>query len=297
MSASDVPVSLKSWFPPVLPVRLATLRVLVGAFGLVYLLAQLPHWWGFAERRARDFQPIGVLSWLDGPFNPTFYRALVILTLIGALLFLIGLWFRLAAPIFAALLTIVLTYTNSGGTITHTDNLWLLHVIVLSLSPAAYALSVDARALATPRSRARTYGWAIRLLCVMCVGVYFVAGIAVLKTAGWAFADGQLLRHEVVVENLVRLELGGSYSSPLTPWLLESSWGFSSLAIAILTLTLGAPLAMAHRYAAMVWATATWIVHVLLWVLFGAPFFYALTFVAFTPFFPVEGLQRALRWR
>lgn len=296
MSADSIfaPRGLRWWFPAVPAERLAMLRVLVGAYSVVYFGVRLPHWLSFAHHPPAQFQPIGVLAGLDSPLHDGLYRALVVATFAGALLFAVGKWYRVIAPLFAALLLVVLTYTNSWGGILHSDNLWLFHVIVLAFAPAADALSLDGRAIQRPRPAHFKYGWAIRLMCWVCVCSYFLAGLAKLKNSGLGFVEGETLRNFVAMDNVRKIELG-SLHSPLAEVLLPYAGAFRFLAGVSLVLELGAPLVMLRARVARVWAVAMWGFHVGVLALMAILFIYPVTFIAFAPFFRTERLIAVVR--
>ncbi len=296
MIETAAPRGLRWWFPEVPAERLAMLRILVGAYSVIYFGARLPYWLSFARHRAVQFRPVGALSSLDAPLEPTIYQTLVLLTLVGSVLFLLGAWYRVVAPVFAGLLFVVLTYANCWGGILHTDNLWLLHVVILALAPAADALSLDARKamdLAPPHFK---YGWAIRLMCWVCVCAYFLAGLAKLKNSGWGFIEGDSLRNFVAMDNVRKIELGSPHS-PLAALFLTYSAAFQVLAVASLALELGAPLVMLSRRAAKLWSIAMWSFHVGVLALMAILFLYPITFIAFAPFFRTERLAQWVRRR
>lgn len=288
-SANVAPRGLRWWFPAVPAERLAALRILVGAYSVVYFGVRLPHWLSFAHHRAVQFQPIGVLASLDSPLDDALYQNLVVLTFAGAILFAIGKWYRVVAPMFAGLLLVVLTYSNSWGGILHSDNLWLLHVIVLAFAPAAEALSLDARAGNRPPGVHFKYGWAIRLMCWVCVCSYFLAGLAKLKNSGLGFIEGETLRNFIAMDNVRKIELG-SLHSPVAALLLPYAGAFQFLAGLSLVLELGAPLVMLQAKVAKVWAFAMWGFHLGVLTLMAILFPYPVTFIAFAPFFRTERL-------
>jgi len=293
MNETLAPKGLRWWFPSVPAERLAMLRVLVGLYSAIYFAVRLPYWLSFARHRKEQFQPIGVLSWLDGPIDPNAYRIIVAATLVVGVLFLVGAWYRIAAPAFGALLLFVLTYANSWGGILHTDNLWLLHVLVLAVAPAANAISVDARGRSTSGPHYR-YGWAIRLMCWVCVCAYFLAGLAKLKNGGVSFVDGETLRNYVALDNVRKIELG-SLHSPFASLLLPYAGFFQGLAVLSLMLELCAPLVMLQAKVAKWWAIAMWGFHIGVLALMAILFPYPVTFIAFAPFFRVERLLERIR--
>lgn len=291
---TSAPRGLGWWFPAVPAERLAALRILVGAYSVVYFGVRLPHWLSFAHHRAVQFQPIGVLAGLDAPLDDMLYQSLVVLTLAGAVLFAVGKWYRVAAPVFGGLLLVVLTYTNCWGGILHSDNLWLFHVIVLAFAPAAEALSLDASG-SGPRTTVHfKYGWAIRLMCWVCVCSYFLAGVAKLKNSGLGFVEGETLRNFVAMDNVRKIELG-SLHSPIAALLLPYASAFQLLAGVSLVLEVGAPLVMLKARVAKVWAFAMWGFHIGVLALMAILFPYPVTFIAFAPFFRTERLVRFVR--
>jgi len=270
------------------------LRILVGTYSVLYFGVRLPYWLSFARHRAVQFRPVGVLSALDAPLDSTAYQALVLLTFVGSVFFLLGFWYRGVAPLFAACLFVVLTYANSWGGILHTDNLWLLHVVILSLAPAADVFSLDARRASVPVSPHFKYGWAIRLMCGVCVCVYFLAALAKLENAGWGFIEGASLRNYVAIDNVRKIELGSPHSA-FAALFLPYPAVFQFLAAGSLALELGAPLVMLNQKAAKLWSIAMWSFHVGVLALMAILFLYPVTFIAFAPFFHTERLAPLLQ--
>ena len=296
MSSSDAPRLLRWWFPTVPAERLGILRVLVGIYSTIYFGVRLPYWLSFSRHRPTQFQPVGVLSFADSPFDPVTYQALVLFTFVGSMFFLCGLWYRAVAPLFAVSLLVVLTYANSWGGLLHTDNLWLLHVVVLACAPAADVLSLDARRARRACPPHFKYGWAVRLMCWVCVCSYFLAGLAKVKNSGWTFVGGDSLRNYVAMDNVRKIELG-SLHSPFAPWVLPYPGPFQFLAFVSLSLELGAPLVILNRRLARLWSVAMWAFHVGVFAIMAILFLYPITFIAFAPFFRTERLAPWLRRR
>jgi hypothetical protein len=270
------------------------LRILVGLYSTVYLGIRLPHILSFAGHRAEQFHPVGLLAWMHEPLEPSVYRLLVVLVFAASFAFVAGLAYRVVAPFFAALLLVVLTYANSWGGILHSDNLWVFHVSVLSLAPAADALSLDARRLDRVPSSHFKYGWPIRLMCWICVFTYFLAGLAKLKNGGLGFIEGESLRNYVALDNVRKIELG-SLHSPLAALVLPFPGLFQALAVVSLVLELAAPLVMLQAKVAKVWSVAMWSFHLGVLALMAILFPYPVTFIAFAPFFRTERLARWFR--
>ena len=281
------------YFSPMPALRLGAARALVGAYALVYLLVRSPHLLRFARYEPAYFAPVGVLSFLDAPLPPGLYRAAVALTVALAAPFALGFAHRWLAPLFACLLLVVLTYTNSFGKILHTDNLLVLHVAILALAPSADALSLDARGEPAPRPHGR-YGWPIRLLCAMTTLAYLLAAVAKLRSSGLAFIDGDTLRNYVAFDNVRKAELG-SVHSPLGAALLGFPGLFAALAALSFGLEIGAPLALASRRMGRVWSVAVWGFHLGVLALMAIGFTYQLSGVAFAAFFDLERLRFVAR--
>lgn len=278
------------WRRPMPATRLATLRVIVGLFGAIYLSIRTPHLLSYALDDVDRFRPVGVIALGGAPILPAVYQALVIATVVFSFAFLAGWRHRVLAPIYAALLWLVLTYSNSWGQIMHTDNLFLLHVVVLALTPSADALSMDAKRKGPPERHVDArYGWPIRLLVSVGALAYLLAGVAKLQNSGFDFVAGETLRNYVGFDNVRKLELG-SVHSPLGAWLLPYPAFFGVLAWVSFVLELGAPFAILGRRIGKLWAVAVWGFHVGVLALMAIGFVYQLTFVAFAPFFDVEKL-------
>ncbi|MEM9195841.1 MAG: HTTM domain-containing protein [Myxococcota bacterium] len=281
--------------------RLAVLRILVGLYGCIYLPIRITHLWSYAGVDPYQFQPVGVVTVLPRPLLPAVVVTLVVLAVLFSFPFLLGFRYRITAPIYAALLLWVLTYSNSFGQILHVDNLFCLHVIALALCPAADAYSLDARrrraAGAPPPEPSGRYGWGIRLMCVLCVFGYFLAAVAKAKNGGLEFVSAENLRNYVAYDTVRKLELG-SITSPVGEALLPFPLVFAGLAYLSLALEWGAPLALFHRKLGIAWAVLIWGFHLGVLVLMAISFTYPLTMVAFAAFFRVEKLAdwKAVRW-
>lgn len=274
--------------------RLATLRALVGTYGVIYLLVRLPHLLSYALTDATRFVPVGPVTLLTAPLPPDAHRALVALALATSVTFVLGYRHRVLAPLHGLLLTWVLSYTNSWGMILHTDNLYLAHVLVLACSPAADTLSLDARGQPPVAPHPR-YGWAPRLMVAVAAATYLLAGVAKLRNGGLHFVEGETLRDLVAYDNARKIELGDAHS-PLGVLLLDHPRFFASMAVGSLLLELGAPLAVFRRIGRF-WAIAMWGFHLGVLLLMAIGFVYPLSFVAFVACFDVERLWLRPRLR
>ncbi|MCA9706834.1 MAG: HTTM domain-containing protein [Myxococcales bacterium] len=287
------------WHAPAPARRLAMLRLLVGGYAVAYLLVRFFHLISVTQMSAKQWKPVGPVVLLDAPLPPGTVVPMVVTTLVLGLAFVAGWRFRLTGPAFAAAFLWVTSYRNSWSMVFHTDNLMVLHVIVLATAPAADALSLDARRRGespddTPHA---WYGWAIRLMCAVTVATYFIAGWSKLHNSGWGWVTSDTLRSYVAYDNLRKVELGAGYSW-LGAGLAQHGWVFPPLAALSLAVELGAPLALLHARLGRVWAVGAWSFHVGVLVLMAIMFHYPVSGVAYTSFFPVERLHdRWQRWR
>ncbi len=275
------------------------LRLLVGGYAVAYLLVRFAHIISVSGMSATQWRPVGPVVVLAAPLP----AALVVISAVAAVLlgvaFVAGWRFRVTGPVFAVLLLWVLSYRNSWSMVFHTENLLVLHVLVLAVAPSADALSLDARRRGvvlddTPHAR---YGWAIRLMGAVTVTTYFIAGWSKLHNAGWEWVTSDTLRVYVAYDNLRKVELGAGYSW-LGTTLAQYGWLFPPMAAVSLGVELGAPLALLHRRIAAVWSALSWSFHVGVLVLMAIMFHYPVSGVAYVSFFRVERLHdRWLRWR
>ena len=160
--------------------------------------------------------------------------------LAAGLAFITGWRFVVAGPVFGVLLLLVTTYRNSWGDVLHTENLLVLHVLVLGLVPAADAWSWDAsRARSTPRSPSTRYGWPVRLVCLLTVLTYVLAGWAKVRNGGAGWVLGETLRNHVAEDNVRKVLLGDTHS-PIGARAVAHGWLFPPLAAMTLVVELGA---------------------------------------------------------
>ena len=281
------------WFQKVPATRLAAVRFLVGGFAAGYVLARLPHFLSYARFNPDLFEPVGVVSLLSAPLPAALVYVLTIATALTGIAFAAGYKFRVIGPLFAALLLWTLTYRNCWRMVFHTDNLLVLHVIILGLAPSADAWSLDARGKAKPDASG-SYGWPLRAMAVVAVVAYVLAGIAKFRwgTVGWL--DGEVLRNLVATDTVRKMLLGSLYS-PVASTMVEWRGAFMVFAVGTVILELGAPLALVGRRAAAAWVIAAigfhWGVQVIMMITFPYPMFG----FAFACMFPVDDWY--MRWR
>lgn len=266
--------------------RLAAFRILTGGFALTYLVVRLPHFLDLTRLDDGRWDPPGVLGPLSAP-PPT----AVVLVVLGATVatgvaYVAGRHFRGTGPAFAVLLLVVLTYRNGWGLVFHTDNLLVLHVLVVGLAPAADAWSLDARDRPEPADDV-TYGFPLRLAAVVTVLTYVVTGVAKLRYAGTDWLAGDTLLHQVAFDNARKKVLGDAWS-PLAATFVGHPGLFGPMGVLTLVVELGAPVALLGRRAAAWWSGAAWVFHAGIVALMWISFPYPLSLVAFAPFFRLE---------
>jgi len=279
----------RSWFSEEAPARrLGVVRILVGLYATVFIVIRSFHWLDVARLPVRRFDPVGVLGSLTGPFSPTVVAALSGATLLAAVAFTLGWRFRIVAPVFATLLLVMTTHGNSWGQILHTENLLVLHVIILAFSPAdaAYALRGSTPFDDTPR---HDYGWALRIMTLVVVIAYVIAGLAKLRNGGFDWLTGDVLRNQVAHDNLRKIVLGDVHS-PIGAWLVQFGWLFPPMAVASVLVELGAPVVLLGGRWKTAWASAAWAFHVGVLILMAILFPYPISGIAFVSMLPAEKL-------
>ena len=278
------------FYAPLGPARLATLRVLTGAFAVSYLIARAPVMASFRGFGADQWKPVGLAHLLSAPLPQALVTLLYLAAIGFGLLFTLGAWFRVSGPAFALLALWVTSYRNSWGMIFHTDNLLVVHLTVLAISDAAAALSLDARERPEPAHAGR-FGWPVRLISAVTVLVYVLAGVAKLKASGAGWLQGEILRNYIAFDALRKSQVGSLYS-PLGAWLVQYAWPFPLIGAGTLALELLGPLALSHPSAARLWVFGVYGFHVGVLLTMAIAFPYPLSGVAFASFFACEGLWR-----
>ena len=271
--------------------RLATLRVVVAGFATAYLLVRAPAFLSIIDNAASRFEPVGVIGLLDEPVDGGVFLLVFGATLVAGAAATIGWRYRLTGPAFALGVLLVTTYRSSWGQILWFEILMLLHLIVIALSPAADAVSLDDRRRGRPDVRAgQRYGWPVLLVSVITVVTYLIAGIAKFRYGGTAWVDGDVLRNHVAF-SAARLEVLGASSSPLAEPFLRTPVVAAVFAVGAVVLELGAPMALFGGRVAAVWAAATWAMHVVIALTMFVVFPYPLVGAAFASFFAVDRLH------
>ena len=275
------------------PERLAAFRVCVGVFTVCYLTLRFPVFWGLADKPPAAFAGVGPLAWADDPFPPGVVRGALVVALLSGAASTIGLRYRLTAPFLAASVLVLTTYRSSWGQLLHFENLVVLHLLILAVSPAADAWSLDARRSGGRRRDPATYGLVLQLACLCVVTTYVIAGVAKLRLGGVEWALSDTLRNHIA-SSAVRLDLLGGNGSPIAGVVVRNAWILPPMAGLSVLIELAAPAALVGARWRNVWVTAAWLMHVAIFATMLVGFPYPLFLVAFTPFFALE--HAVTRW-
>jgi hypothetical protein len=286
--------AVERWlFRPAPPTRLATLRIAIGAYAVLFLLLRAPSFWSAAALPNRQFEPVGPLVWLPEPLPVPLARALFVLSIPLGVAFVAGVRWRLVGPAFALVFLAVTTYRLSWGHVIHTEHLPALHLLVLGFAPSADAWTWPKRRRVHPTPpEGERYSWPVQVMALITVLTYVLAGVAKLRNGGNDWLVGDVLRNQIAFDNL-RKELLGAWHSPLGGWAVRFSWLFPPLAIATSIVELTAPVALLRGKWAAVWSIAAWLFHVGIVALMWISFPYPLVGLAYAPLFDVE---RAVGW-
>jgi len=286
------------WFEAAPPGRLAVLRIILGLYSLWYVGTEQDDLVKVALTDPRLFEPVGVMFGSPGsPPSLELFHWILRGTLVAAFCFTLGLWHRITGPVFAGSLLWLLCYRNSWSMIYHSDNLLVLHVIVLGLTRSADVYSLDAvlrglrqRADTGPPRPAWQYGWPIKLMIALTVSSYFVTAVAKLAgPLGLSWMTGRALRSHMAVDGL-RKELLGVDPNPVAYALYDWLPLFTVLAVGSFAIEFFAPVALLNKRVGRFWAINAFLMHWGIYFVMGITFRYHLWGVIFAPFFPVERL-------
>ena len=270
------------------PERLAMLRILTGLFSVVYLVVRLPVYVQLVERQS-GFDGVGLVAWLSGPVPDGVIIATIATTLAAGVAYTAGWRFRLLGPVFALGFLALASYRSSWGQLLHFENLVVLHVIIVSLSPAADRWSLDARRHLRPPRDETAYGWPIALAALVVVITYVVTGVAKLRYGGLDWITGDTLRNHVAY-SAARLDLLGGDPSPFAGWAVRASWAWTPAAALTVAIELAAPVALLGGRIRTFWVVAVWSLHVGIAASMLIVFPYPLFLVAFAPLYRIERL-------
>ena len=283
---------------------LAAFRIVLGTFTLGYLATRVPVHLGLRGRSGAGLEPVGVLTPLDSPLPDGVVVALVVAGLASSAALAVGFAHRVSGPLAAAVVLVLATYRSSWGQLLHFEHLIVLHLLVVALSPAADAWSVDSRRrgrAARPERPATAYGWPLGLASMVTVATYVIAGIAKLRIGGAGWVLGDALRNHVAY-SAARLDVLGAAPPLLAGPLVRVPALLAVAAAVTVVLELSAPVALVSRRFRDGWVAATWAMHVGVLASMHVGFPMPLLGVAFVPLFDLDRgwsavAGRAGRWR
>jgi hypothetical protein len=277
--------------------RLATLRILVGTFATTFLVVRSGYLFDISALPPARFEPVGLLGWLGEPLPVWLVQTTLVATVLVGVLATLGWRHRVTGPVFAIGFLLLTTYDNSWQHVAHTENLAALHLLVLGFAPSADALSLDDRRSSRPSAQPHArYGWPVRLISLITVSTYVIAGIAKQRNGGLHWITGDVLRNQVANDNLRKIVLGDSYS-PLGARMVAHGWLFPPMALGAMVIELGAPLALLRGRIRTVMVAAMWFFHVAILGIMAILFIYPLTVIAYASLLRPERLAQAVTAR
>ena len=277
--------------------RLATLRILVSLFATVFLIVRSSYLFDISALPAARFDPVGVLGWLREPLPVWLVKVSLVAAVACGCASIVGWRYRVTGPLFALSFLLITTYDNCWQHVAHTENLATLHLAVLAFAPAADAISLDQRRWTRPDAGLHVrYGWPVRLMSMITVLTYVVAGIAKQRNGGLHWITGDVLRNQIANDNLRKIVLGDTYS-PLGARLVGHAWLFPPMAFATMVVELGAPLALLRGKVRTFMVAAMWFFHVAILGVMAIVFIYPLTLVAYASLLRPERLADAVEVR
>lgn len=287
------------WFAAAPAPRLAMFRILVGAFATLYCSGRLLYWVQVSRLPAYRWKPIGLAAWVSQPPPRLAVLAAAVVAIGLGVAFTAGWRYRFSGPAFALAALGLTTYGNSWGHVFHSENLFVVHLLILAAAPAADAWSADARRpgphrLPEETSGAAGYGWPLRLASVVTVIAYGLAGWAKLRLGGLDWVTGDVLRYQVAHDNLRKALVGDTYS-PLGARLAARGWLWRPIAGFTVLAEFAGPVALVWRPLRRWWAGAIWAFHAGIVALMAIVFAYPLSGIAFASLFELERLPRAAR--
>jgi hypothetical protein len=268
--------------------------MLVGGYATAFLVARLAGFWSSAALPGHQWDPVGLLAPLGAPPSTVVARIGLVATIALGVAFTAGWRWSVTGPAFALAFLAATTFRMSWGHVIHTEHLVAAHVVVIGVASAADAWSLDVRAgRRRPRQVADgRYGWPVRVMCLVVVVAYVLAGIAKVRNGGGEWLGGDVLRNHVAFDNLRKVLLGDPHS-PFGAWAVRYGWVFAPMALATVVVELGAPVALAGRRWRTGWVLAAWGFHVGVAALMWISFPYQLTGIAYAAFFRCE---RVTEW-
>jgi hypothetical protein len=251
-----------AWFGAADARHLAICRLLL--FGYAWPGMAVPGYAEYAAYRDSAWYPVSFFrAWSVPLLGASGLEALSWVLSMASLLALVGLCYPIAAPVAALSCLYLRGVPQNFGKINHSENLLVIALLVLALSHAADAWSLDAlwRRLRGHGQRLRAgghYRWPIRFIGLLVITMYGAAGLSKLAASGWDWALGDsfrrlLLRHHFThrpptewgvwvagFPTLCRaLALGALLTELLSPLALLGKWPYRVVLVALGCMQLG----------------------------------------------------------
>lgn len=275
--------------PKVEALRPAVARLGVGAFAVVNNVRRRPMFRSIHRQDPSRFEPVGIVRVLKKPLPAPIADALFDAAQAVTALATAGVAHRVTGPLSAALQWWTLTYRNSFGMILHNDNMMLTQWAVLGCGPSADALSVDALVRdgsLRPEKYSRDYGAVVTGVNISAVAVYFISGVAKVRSPyGWKWAGGRALKEQIAAD-AVRKDVFGSHKPKAGEVFYRGGGKFAPFAVAALGVELASPLALADKRLGYLFAVSAWAMHMGIRVVMGIKFTYNLSGISYLGFFP-----------
>jgi hypothetical protein len=257
--------------------RLEVVRIITVLYALIWIVVRTDHWRDLAALPDSRWEPVGIGTWSGGQPSSAVVTVVALLTFVAGLVGLTGRRWSITGPLLALGFLWLTTFGASWGQILHTEQLPALHLLVLAAAPSG-------------RGRSATTGWPLKVMTLVTVGTYVVAGLAKFRFGGgWSWLDGDRLLRLVAHDNLRKRLLGDSYS-PLAEHVIGDPWLFRVGVWLTLVVELGAPVVFFGRRLRNAWMAMAWTFHVGVLALMAVLFPYPLLGVAFASMLPVERL-------
>jgi hypothetical protein len=257
--------------------RLEVVRVVTVLYGVVWVAVRTDHWRDLSVLPVSRWRPVGILGWFGGPPSTTAVTVVAVATIAVGMVALTGWRWAFAGPVFAGGFLWLTTFGASWGQILHTEHLAALHLLVLAAAP-------------TGRGASRTTGWPLRIMTLVTIGTYVVAGLAKFRFGGGlGWLDGDRLLRLVAHDNLRKRLLGDPFA-PFARYVVGHPLLFRLGVWLTLVVELGAPLALLGRRLRYSWIAMAWTFHVVVLATMAVLFPYPLTGVAFASMLPMERL-------
>jgi hypothetical protein len=140
------------------------------------------------------------------------------------------------------------------------------------------------------------FGWPVKLMAIITVVGYTLAGVAKLRYGGGGWLNGAALRNQVAFDNLRKALVGAPYSG-VGGWAVGHRWLFGPMALGAVGIELAAAAALVGGRIRTWWVLASWLFHVGIVVLMAIAFPYPLSGIAYAPLLRPERLVGAIARR